>query len=403
MVLPTVLVGGALASGFRVPATLFILPPLGAMLLAPRAAVLRIQVSVSAFVLVVWLCMSYLWTIEQFETLFALREEIPPLIGLVIVIGLLPVDETIRWFVRGMKLLVLVSVIALIVDADSRTSVVDSEIVAGWASWFESKNQMGRGAALALLTFLTLDKTPVSRWVAIAATSVLIVGSSSAAALAASIILVGLILWVQQYRAVGQDWSANFVLASIVGGICAIVGVYLSAELVVSALGRDLSFTGRTDIWGASLDWFAREPWLGYGYKALFNPASDESRLIWREIGFEAANAHNGPLDLALGIGIPGLAAFYVLYVSTVVASLRLLRTHVIATWVFVFLVLQLLIGVVEPVYLGDWLPPLVFARTMLLKVHQEEHLRQAERATWLDSLGQSIDLDAGWDTKPVP
>ena len=346
--------------------------------------------------------MSYLWTIESFETLFALREEIPPLIGLIIVVGILPVEETIRWFVRGMKLLVLISVIALIVDVDSRTSVIDGQIVAGWGSWFQSKNQLGRAAVLALLTFLVLDRTRVSRWVAIAAGSVLIVGLSSAAALAASLMVVGLLVWLQRYRAFGHDWSANFVLASIVGGICAVVGVYLSAEFVVTALGRDLTFTGRTSIWSASLDWFEREPWVGHGYKALFNPASDESRLIWSEIGFEAANAHNGPLDLVLGIGVPRLAAFYVLYVSTVVASLRSLRMHDLATWAFVFLALQLLIGVVEPVYLGDWLPPPVFARTMLSKVRQEERLREAERLVWLESLGQSIDLNAGWDTNPT-
>jgi hypothetical protein len=46
--------------------------------------------------------------------------------------------------------------------------------------------------------------------------------------------------------------------------------------------------------------------------------------------------------------------------------------------------------------------PPVGFEPTIFgLKVRLEERLREAERATWLDSLGQSIDLDAEWDTKP--
>lgn len=395
---PMALFGAIQDTPTRIPLTLFLGPALGALVMAPRSAILRIQVSVAAFVFLTWIGLSYLWSVAPNETLFTVREQFSPLVGVIIVIGLLPVNETIRWFVRGMKLMVAITVIPLVIDADTRTGIQDGEEIAGWAAWFQSKNQFGRSAVLAFMTFVALDHTKVSRWFAIGVTVVFVIFSSSAAALASSIIFLGLYWWTQRYRSIGAQWSATFAVTSIFAGICTIIATYVAAEFLVNALGRDLTFTGRTRIWEASFDWLEREPLLGYGYKAIFNPIAPEARQIWSDIGFQAANAHNGPLDLALSAGIPALFLFMVLYVSTFAAALRHLRDHPIAAWVFSFLILQQIVGIAEPVFTDDWLGPLVIGRTILLKVGHDKKQRELARDKWADDLAESVDLDAAWE-----
>lgn len=70
--------------------------------------------------------------------------------------------------------------------------------------------------------------------------------------------------------------------------------------------GRDSEFSGRTRVWLFSLEFLERNPVLGYGYGAFWlGPAP---LIFQRWSGFPVPNAHNGYLDLALGVGIPGAA-----------------------------------------------------------------------------------------------
>ncbi len=402
MVLAPLGLFGALLGNPIVPRLAFLLPALGAAAVAPRAALLRIQVSISTFLLVCWMCLSYLWSIEPSRTLFFLREELGPVLGVILVAGILPVEETVKWFVRGMKLVLVVSAFALITDPESRVTVVVDQPEDAWEAWFFTKNQFGRFSVMALLTLLLLDTTVVTRWAGIITSMVFIIWSSSAASLAAMVVVWMLVWWVRRYHKVGQDWSATFVFVSILVGIGAIIGVYASAAWVVNALGRDLTFSGRTEIWSASLDFVDAEPWLGYGYAALFDGTSFETGELTREIGFSASSAHNGALDLALGVGLPGLMLFLVLYMSTFAAALRHLRTHAVATWAFIFLMLQQLVGIVEPVFTADWLGPLVLSRVLLSKVTQDERRRRDARDQLAGDITHRLDIDLDGPPGPV-
>jgi exopolysaccharide production protein ExoQ len=386
---------GALVEVRPVPRVLYVLPALGAAVIAPRKVLLRIQVSLSLFLLMGWASLSYLWTIDETNTLHQLREEFAPIIGVVLVAGMLPIDETIKWFVRGMKIVLAVSAVVLLVEPATRVSVSDSGVEQAWAAWFGSKNQFGRSAVLGLLTLLVWDKTVWSRRLWLVVSLIFVVGSSSAAALASAIAIVGLVFWVRRYQAVGQRWSGSFALASLAAGLAALVAMFISAAWVVSALGRDLTFTGRTRIWTATLEAIEREPLLGYGFGGgLFDGLSQESRAVWRDIGFNAANAHSGPLQVATNIGLIGLVLFFFLYLSTMTAALRHLRTSTVATWVFVFLVVQLLVGVVEPVFMNDWLGPLVLGWVLLAKTGVEERRKRDSRQLEADMADLNIELD---------
>lgn len=392
---PMMLLGTLLDTPFPLPPRLlFVLPAIGAVLLAPKEAVLRIQVSLPFALLVMWLGMSALWTIDFAETFLTLHAELAPLFALVLVAGLLPVDETVRWWVRGTKLQLFVMIFATAQGLTEPPPVVDGRVLAGWDGWYFSKNEYGRATTLAFLTIFVLDRSP-SKWLWLVLASVFIGGSSSATALAAALVAIGLVFWANRYRSVGDTWGGTYLFASIVSGLGGIVGVYFFVELIVQALGRDITFSNRTAIWTASLDFIEREPWLGYGYGAIWHPENAQTQEIWSDIGFAAANAHSGPLGVALDVGLPGLTIWFLLWLSTFGAALRLLQTSLVAVWAFAFLLIQLMVGFVEPVFLYDWLTPLILARILLAKLALDERRRRSDRDVLVDRVLETIDLDA--------
>lgn len=79
----------------------------------------------------------------------------------------------------------------------------------------------------------------------------------------------------------------------------------------------DSSFTGRTDIWEFALTAVSEKPIIGHGFAAFW----DSAAVIARQTNFgaewavTAAHSHNSYLDLAVTIGLPGLALVVLIFV----------------------------------------------------------------------------------------
>jgi O-antigen ligase len=78
-------------------------------------------------------------------------------------------------------------------------------------------------------------------------------------------------------------------------------------EIVAAGLGRDLTLTGRTDIWQQTLR-MDINPLIGTGYCSFWQ--GDRAKSVSESIGyfFALKEAHNGYLDVYLNSGLIGLA-----------------------------------------------------------------------------------------------
>ena len=85
-------------------------------------------------------------------------------------------------------------------------------------------------------------------------------------------------------------------------------------ELLVSLLGKDLTLTGRTEIWSAVIDSIAKRPLLGYGYQAFWLGLEGESYRIILAVSWILAQAQNGFLDIVLETGVVGLAVVLLVF-----------------------------------------------------------------------------------------
>jgi O-antigen ligase len=77
---------------------------------------------------------------------------------------------------------------------------------------------------------------------------------------------------------------------------------------LVGSVMPDATFTGRTEIWELALQYIARRPLTGYGYSAFWGTPQVVYGAGENQSWVNAASdAHNAYVNLALGIGLPGL------------------------------------------------------------------------------------------------
>ena len=112
----------------------------------------------------------------------------------------------------------------------------------------------------------------------------------------------------------------------VIGTYGAVVGllivgfvVLVASNVVLAALGKDATLTGRTQIWSAVMRRIQDRPWLGYGYGAVWDDTSPWAPLAWiiKQAGFRPGHAHNSWLEQWLGLGVVGLTAWALYFTET--------------------------------------------------------------------------------------
>lgn len=130
--------------------------------------------------------------------------------------------------------------------------------------------------------------------------------ASSAVAMAATVIAVGL-------RRTPSHLSLLIFCVTLFIAIDLVFFVVVQSETVADLIGRDLTFTGRTDIWAAVTPIAIENPLVGHGYNFWANDTAERFR-VWSEVQDKVAHSHNSWLDLLLQMGIaPILILLYML------------------------------------------------------------------------------------------
>mgnify|MGYP001183607575 CR=1 FL=1 len=232
-----------------------------------------------------------------------------------------------------------------------------------WSGLWTHKNTLGGIMALGVaINAAAAIVTPERRklWIAFAlAAFMLVVLSTSKTALIASMLGVGMIGFCMIVRRGPVHMIAGLATASV--AIVTITGIVLLApDLLVAAIGRDLTLTGRTDIWEASARFVEAKPWLGYGYYAFWLPDDGPAYWVRQAVAWQVASAHSSWLELALGVGRIGVALF----------ALQLLAT------------LGRGVSAVMQPKAGLWAP--AFLATFALYTLSESHALQANNIFWI-------------------
>jgi O-antigen ligase len=148
---------------------------------------------------------------------------------------------------------------------------------------------------------------------------------------AAPVILVLVLALIPFFKAVRWNDAIAipfFTTAVVILGITLVLTI-TNYEFLLQSLGRDPTFTGRTNYWPLMLDKLWERPWFGYGYNAFWIGGwKGEVADIWRYLrpGDEPPHPHNGFLFMWFNIGLVGLSVFAAHWLSVFWRSLQWLR-----------------------------------------------------------------------------
>lgn len=120
----------------------------------------------------------------------------------------------------------------------------------------------------------------------------------------------------------GFGFATLVLFLGITGG--AMLGLALAIAPVefLELLGRDATLTGRTDIWALLSDEVWKRPWTGYGYRAFWTV--EDGPVFWVRQGtsWPVPTAHNGLLEIALALGIPGAVLMVTVYLRAMARAI---------------------------------------------------------------------------------
>ncbi len=213
-----------------------------------------------------------------------------------------------------------------------------------WRGVYDHKNALGYAMSVALAVFVgayVFNPRERRLWggALVAAFAVLLLSTSKTALVAGALAFFALALPLTARRGPALAVGAVFAVGAAVWAVAMI----LSADpaLFFNLLGKDQTFTGRTEIWAAVGREIAQRPFFGFGYGAVW-----ENREIWgplavmeKAVGFTLPEAHNSWLQVALDLGWVGAVLWTLVFAGAWARTMAFLFVRPSALFVFPFLV----------------------------------------------------------------
>ena len=240
--------------------------------------------------------------------------------------------QTLRYIGFGCAIAALVQLAVVILTPQT---AIHQDVNAGaWRGIFFEKNALGAAAAGAGLIFVTLvhvDKAIRWFWVtSLLLAVVLLIGARSTTSFIAFSIpsMIYIVLAATKGR-------PSLRLAVIYAGATSVgMAVFVSMffpDLLFDLVGKDATFTGRTEIWALATNSIAERPWTGFGYAAFWQEEYGPSFQVSSQLEWIVPNAHSTWLEQGLNSGIPGIIGLGVLTVWSFFRALHLIVRREIA------------------------------------------------------------------------
>jgi len=233
----------------------------------------------------------------------------------------------------------ILAIISLLVCLVNPARGIMTEIhVGAWRGAFVEKNYLGgmmtKGLIAAMCAFAM---RPDRAWVWIPAGVLclaLVVLSTSKTALLISLASISIFIALRIFRRF-PILRAPLVYAVFIS-VCGLgLFIAIAPDVAFGLIGKDATFTGRTEIW----EWLRlsiKQEWvLGYGYGAYWNDPLGPSYWVRTGLQWGVPSAHNGWIDLWLAGGIVAVIIFgiYMLMIAGLAID-RVFRGGTESYWV---------------------------------------------------------------------
>ena len=237
----------------------------------------------------------------------------------------------------------------------------------GYLGIYASKNALADASSVLIIVSLAVlaDRRLSVRWRLPALASMflgamlLVMGQSSGALVSTLgvILFFGVIILLQ--RLTPYMRLVAIALTIVLGAAIVVVLSSISDQLALMFLdftGKDITLTGRTDLWMVAFGQIAERPLLGAGFQAFWVPGQPLAEQLWADFGITGRsgfNFHNTLISNAVEIGVLGTAVQTLIFMSAAWACMGWAIRSPSAASVFfaLFMVRLLMLMWVEVVY----------------------------------------------------
>lgn len=240
--------------------------------------------------------------------------------------------------------------------------VMNTEAIVGaWQGIFPHKNGLGESMVVASMTFYFSSLTNVSRGKKIFfqgccfLSVVIIYFAQSATSLMSVLFLFAIVQGLKRLSITSKKSVLVVLLFTIFS--CIVLFLFVANfEAFLIANNRDVTLSGRKELWETLWQFIQEKPWLGYGYGSFFTARSREGSLLWQTHTWIPVHAHNGFVQLWINLGFIGLSIFIFGYLSCMFTSLfkYLVFKDLRMLWVFLFLIYTVFLNMTEVSFFGS-------------------------------------------------
>jgi exopolysaccharide production protein ExoQ len=312
--------------------TFVVLMILGGLILYARRSALSAFMKENKLILLLY-CVIGLSILWSYYPWISLKRWVKTIGSLEMVLIMLTEPDPLASFsfvVRRFFYIVIPSSLVLIFFFPSLGQRVYPEGGASWVGLFINRNSFARTAMIFSIYFawsLTRKKNERSLFLDslfLLLSLIALVGSGSRTSTLGFSVGVGTFFFVLYLKRKISVQDIGMTLGySLVTGIILLILVeqlFLResfASWFVDALGRDLTFTGRTALWSDLWKVGISSPFLGHGFGGFWNLGNPVLVDFWKEHTWLPMTAHDGYLAVFLETGLLGLATVLLVILNT--------------------------------------------------------------------------------------
>lgn len=229
----------------------------------------------------------------------------------------------------------------------------------GWRGLASQKNALGSMTAIAIIfwvhAWLARERRTLTCGLALVLCAICLGGSRSSTSIMNAVFSSALLVFLlrppsRQMRRVTPVLVGIATIAMMVYALAVLNLVPGSGLLLgpIAALsGKDMTFTGRTDIWLIVKEQIALHPFFGIGYGAYWTGAVPESPSyeMFRRLYFYPTEAHNGYLETINDLGYLGGGVLIAFLIGFLRGALRLFQLDRTQGALYLALFFQQLLG----------------------------------------------------------
>ncbi|RJQ58213.1 MAG: O-antigen ligase family protein [Desulfobacteraceae bacterium] len=285
-----------------------------------------------------WCLLSVFWSefrMVSFKRLFQIFT--PVVIGMAVLFHAKDSEEPLKYIRYTLYLYIPISIVSVFIVPEA----IDPKSVT-WRALEPSKNHLGQAAVLSILFWLTAlgskvgGRKPISLAM-LFLSLLLLIGSQSMTAVTTLLILV--VPWLifsfdRRFQALGIGHLFSIIAIFTVAAAAWLILTFAPETFfaLVEQMGKDTTFTGRTDLWGDIWEEARKNLLVGTGFSGFWVMDNRAVQYLYLDYPWLPLQAHLGYLDILNETGVVGLSLVLAMVGSYLV---RLLKEPNVWQWFF--------------------------------------------------------------------